>query len=636
MDIQKKEGTFRRTKSGKAYVSITEKSGAENIPVMVTYADDVYDGDTVVVFSQTSSQKGEREDQKKLGKIQKVIKKATTSVTGEVFLAGKKAFLSPDSYIPFRIPIKAEKDSVKCHDGDKIQALLTKYKAVSAMRAVPVKNFGSAKSFEANFSAAIFGTRLFESFPPQAEKQALGTSPVEAKNFTSKRMDLRSKPIFTFTDSVFGGSGCGFSVDKTDGGYRLSVHVADVPEYLPAFSPLDAEAAKRGRQVLGHREGSPLFPPGFVNSVCSFGESREFLAVSTFIDYDEAGNAIHIDFAETVISPVLAAAAADVDALISGADSSALMPLRQKYSAIGEQIGILYELAGILRAKRIEKGGVDFEICERMYILSQTGTVRSSSLECKNDSSLMVSEILISVGKSAAEKLFYAGHPCVYASLAEKLYDDITGYPELMPLLKEEDLSLPGHTQKAMSVSRGTSFEKFYFEKVTLECDTPSLSVSPSPHYVFAAERHIEYFRPAQKYSNLINLRGIKAFVNDMPFDLSKFVPALSAEEKAGEVQAVLVKLYSLGCLASQIGFEHEGVAAESSDGVKILLDCGVVCSLDAHSNYIAGDLEIGSKIKVIVTEVDLSRGKAAVKPVPPRENINISTSEEEKPKGGE
>lgn len=614
MEIFKTEGVFRRTKSGHGYVETVRDGILENVPVAVSYNSDVYDGDTVLL-SVSSSQPSKREDKRhNIGKIIKVINRGQTTVTGECSIFSNKLYLIPDSYIPFRIPVKQGKDILKCREGDKIEAEIGKYKAVSAMRAIPVKIFGKANTYDANFKAAISNTKHFSKFSQDAEKQAASTKPVEAKNFVSKRTDLRSKPIFTFTDSVFEGSGIGFSVSRDDGGWKVGIHVADVAEYLPADSELDREAAARGRLILGSRDGSAMLPKTFVNSVCSFNEKREFLSVTVFLDYDEMGNVTNTEFCESVISPILDASAADVDELISGGDSSALIPLRKKYSAAADQISLMYELAAVLRAKRIQRGGVDFDICEKVFGFDSSHKIKSMALKFKSDSALMVNEIFISAGQAVAEKLFYSGVGCVYEGVAEKKYDVFTGSPEDRFYLEENQYFDDSYTKKEAIVSRGTIFEKFCFEAISSQCDAPELSFAPVNHYIYAADKYAEFFFPAEKYSNLTNLRAIKAYINERNFDATKAEQGILNEEKAGYTAQTLQRIMTIGFLKeNRDKLFDASVAKISADGVKILLDCGAIGVINPEN--VGSPLSPGDKLKVKLKEADYVTNKAVFTP---------------------
>jgi ribonuclease R len=627
MEAQKLEGVFHRTKSGCGYVTVkSEESDSanakeENIPVVVSYNADVYEGDTAL-FTVQEAANGKRESDEgidrtvKKAKLQKVIKRAQTSVIGEYRISEKKPYIIPDSYIPFRIPVKLTGSVIKCENGDKVEAEISRYKAVSAMRAIPVKSFGRADAYGANIKAAIYGTALFGKFSPAAEKQASAIKPVEARNYISKRVDLRSKAIFTFTDSVFGSSGCGFSVSKEEDGWKLGIHVADVAEYLKEGTELDSEAAARGKQILGSRDGSPMLPHGFINSICSFNEKREFLAVSLFVDFDEAGNATNVEFCESVIAPVLTASAADVDALISDGDSSALMPLRKKYSSIDGQIETLYELAAVLRAKRIADGGVDFDACEREFGIDADKRIRKMSLEYKNDSVLMVYEVFISAGKAAAEKLFYSGASCVYTGISEKTYDSVTGFPEDRYFMEENEYFKDGYTVREAAVSRGTVFEKHCFERITLECDSAKLSVTPIKHYIYGTDKYIEFFRPSEKYSDLVNLRAIKAYINEEAFDIRKYSEGLENEVKAGIIQLNLIKIMTIGYLNDnrEADRKYEGSVIKSSqEGARILLDNGTSGIIIAED--IINILAVGERVTVRVKETDYATGRITFKP---------------------
>src|SRR6202035_4815952 len=104
------------------------------------------------------------------------------------------------------------------------------------------------------------------------------------------REDFRELPIVTidgetardFDDAVY-------VERKSDGGWHLQVHIADVSHYVRTETPLDHEARLRGTSVYFPDRAVPMLPESLSNGMCSLKPREERLVMSALMEFDAAG-----------------------------------------------------------------------------------------------------------------------------------------------------------------------------------------------------------------------------------------------------------------------------------------------------------------------------------------------------------
>lgn len=129
-------------------------------------------------------------------RVTRVLSRAQDFVCGSYSVSGGKGYVLPDSYVTHRVPVST-KATVLCREGDKIYAQICKYKALAAMKVLPVENLGSSESLRACVVATLRGTPFGEPFSAEAcaeakEAQSRRISP-------AGRTDLRGKTLFTIS-----------------------------------------------------------------------------------------------------------------------------------------------------------------------------------------------------------------------------------------------------------------------------------------------------------------------------------------------------------------------------------------------------------------------------------------------------
>src|SRR6202140_331641 len=144
------------------------------------------------------------------------------------------------------------------------------------------------------------------------------------------REDFRHLPIVTidgetardFDDAVY-------VEHRSDGGWHLQVHIADVAHYVRTGSALDREARLRGTSVYFPDRAFPMLPEALSNGMCSLKPHEDLMVMSALLDLDAAGEVTHAEFTPGVIRSAERMTYTDVNRVLEG-ESAAL----ERYAAL--------------------------------------------------------------------------------------------------------------------------------------------------------------------------------------------------------------------------------------------------------------------------------------------------------------
>ena len=124
-------------------------------------------------------------------------------------------------------------------------------------------------------------------FSKNATEQAAVASKIKISSYLSRRLDLRGKTILAFGSSEGEKpSQAAISVYKTENGWQLGIHVADVAEYVCEGSPLDIEARARHASLRNEYSESDMLPEGLAYGICSLRAGADRLALSVLLDIE--------------------------------------------------------------------------------------------------------------------------------------------------------------------------------------------------------------------------------------------------------------------------------------------------------------------------------------------------------------
>ena len=246
--------------------------------------------------------------------------------------------------------------------------------------------------------------KLPKAFPPEVLREAAEVSKPSNLPRPSKRLDLRSKFIFTCDPVTARDYDDALSLETDRKGNRiLGVHIADVSHYVRPGTALDREAYKRSTSVYLCDRVVPMLPEELCNGVCSLVPNEDRLAFSVFMTFDRNGEMVKREFAKSIIRSKARFTYEQVMAVISR-DSSGSRNSRESRIILA-----INALAQQLRAKRFAAGALDLEVPEAEVILDRNGEMTGIVTRPYDESHQMIEECMVAANEAVAKELWTRG-----------------------------------------------------------------------------------------------------------------------------------------------------------------------------------------------------------------------------------
>jgi ribonuclease R len=242
------------------------------------------------------------------------------------------------------------------------------------------------------FSAAVLQEAARRAVPlTEAERQG--------------REDFRDLPIVTidgetardFDDAVY-------VERRSDGGWHLQVHIADVSHYVRTESPLDQEARVRGTSVYFPDRAVPMLPESLSNGMCSLKPQEERLVMSALMEFDPAGNMRSARMTPGIIRSFERMTYTNVNKVIERDPEMAA-----RYAPFVKHFDNMKELALLLNKRRNEHGSIDFDLPEQVIEFDDQQRMVSIGRSVRNIAHRLIEEFMLAANRAVASYLLQRG-----------------------------------------------------------------------------------------------------------------------------------------------------------------------------------------------------------------------------------
>ena len=421
------------------------------------------------------------------------------------------------------------------------------------------------------------------------------------------REDLTGECIFTIDSASTKDIDDAISVSRTEDGYALSVHIADVSHFVKPASFVNQAAYNRGTSIYFGDSVIPMLPKALSNGACSLNEGEERLAFTCSMQLDKDGTVKNYRFFKSVIKSRLKGVYSEINDIIfediikpnykdkynldapKAEHSKVTAEIREKYSEVYESIMVAMELYNKLNKKRIQRGAMDIESDEAYIIFDEHKRVVDIKKRERGESEKMIEEFMLLANGCSANLARKMDLPFVYRvheePEAEKMYtfrDNLRKFG--LKLEKKQGESLQMAFSRLLDKTRGTNLQQFVHSGALRAQSKAKYLELPQGHFGLSLDDYAHFTSPIRRYPDLAIHRILTDVVNGVPKDkikkkYEKFAKSAAKQSSDTELSAMQLErdatdIYVAEYMSRHIGEEFTGtVSSVMSFGVYVELD---------------------------------------------------------------
>lgn len=598
-------------------------------------------GDTVLV----EISKNPRIEASQEGEVVSVLKE-NNRFTGTVEKIDGKLFLIPDACPA--VPIYIKKSAIGgATPGEKVAVeILDRGMNQKDHRSGVSVRFGSADLAKNCAKSILYSEGITKQFPAKVKTQAkeIPVTQLDEKELETRK-DYRDEIIFTIDAASTKDIDDAISIQRTEQGYKLGVHIADVSYYVKQGTSLDEEALRRATSVYYADEVVPMLPRQLSNGICSLNEGVDRFAFSCMMELDAQANVVDYSFVKSVICSKVKGVYSELNDLLAQKAEESVV---QKYTEIAPALPVLQEVYQKLAQKRETRGALEIESGEAKLLIDDAGICVGIEKRERGETECMIEEFMLLANSCAANLARKMELPFVYRVHSAP---DPARIDALKTTLQaagvmckfEKDTPTTKEFAQLLQTTKGTNLERPVHTNVLRSMAKAVYAPQPEGHFGLALEDYAHFTSPIRRYPDLAIHRILTDVCAKVPAEKIKkkyesFAAEASAQSSARELSAMRAErdieaCYKAEFMRDKVGQEFEGVVSSvTSFGLYVELADTVeglvrVQTLSEHGltltqgvslrDPVAGKVwRLGDAMRVRLTAVEVSTGNLDFEPV--------------------
>ncbi|MCX7020469.1 MAG: VacB/RNase II family 3'-5' exoribonuclease [Candidatus Sumerlaeota bacterium] len=505
-------GVIRISSKGFGFVIPEEDciQGDEQCPIFVPRKRmaDAMHGDRVVVRLLFQTAKNPE------GEIAEVLERGTRDIVGVFYHTRFGGQVIPrDDRFTRSITTPRPDAALNLSNGDYVAAEIMEWTpAELPLKGRVIQALGDPSTPGIDITMIIRDAGAEQVFPPEAVAEADMVADEIPVSELARRVDYRGTMTFTMDGASAMDFDDALSISfEADDMWRLGVHIADVAHYVSEGGSLDQEAFRRGTSIYPVDRVVPMLPERLSNGVCSLKPGGDRLALSCIMTIDGRGGVRDYSIRESVIRSSYRLIYEDVQALMEGVASPAII---RAAGSVRPQLELLYGLRRALTSMRMKRGALDLDMSETEVVLDEQGVARGLVRRPRLESHRVVEECMLIANEVVASHLFNLRIPGIFRVHKEP---DIDRLRRLQPVIAHLGARFPAKHDitaaalQAVLDSTTRLDNGFIVRRLILQSLTRAHYADENlGHYGLGSSCYTHFTSPIRRYPDLLVHRLLK------------------------------------------------------------------------------------------------------------------------------
>ena len=533
------------------------------------------------------------------GKVLRVLNRDLNNLIGEVYYIKDKPYVKLEDKkknIEIKLDEKASKGVVA---GTKV--IVTVLKEMSRNKYMGKINtiIGHKDDPGVDIKLIAYKHNIYEEFSSKALEQTDNIpTEVNDKDLIG-RTDLTDKMIFTIDGDDTKDIDDAISYEYKDGLHILGVHIADVSYYVTENSYLDKDALERGTSSYLADSVIPMLPHKLSNGICSLNEGVVRLTQSCVMKIDDTGKVIDYDIFPSYIKSRKKMTYKKVNDIII---RNIIDP---EYKEFADTLIQMNNLAHILRANKVRRGYIDFDLDEAKIIVDEDKNVVGIEKRIREDGERLIEDFMIAANETVATHIYNMDLPFIYRVHDVPNQDKVTRFLNMVSLLgykvngKIKDLT-PISMQKLLDQLKDVPQYKILSSMLLRSMRKAVYQKENIGHFGLGSKCYTHFTSPIRRYPDLEVHRLLRTYLYNHKLDNETidyyqanldYIATQSSEREQASVEAEreVMDMKMAEYMENHIGEIYDGViSGVESFGFFVELD-NLVEGL-VHINSLKGD----------------------------------------------
>lgn len=445
------------------------------------------------------------------GEIIRILERYNTIVVGTLDKGKKYGFVLPDdNRINHDIFVNKEDFSGAVHQ-EKVVVEITQWpQGRHSPEGRIIQRLGSKDKPGTDILSIIYKHRLPLDFPQEILAEAETVPEHIVPGDLQGRVDFRDQAIVTIDGADARDLDDAVNVVKTETGYRLGVHIADVSHYVGPGTSLDKEASDRATSVYLVDRVIPMLPERLSNGICSLNPRQDRLTVSLVMDINSAGKVTDYQMSKGIIRTKERMTYDAVYRILRENDSD----LMERYRDLLDQFRLMEELAELLTRQRTKRGAIDFDFTETKVELDSQGKPVAITPRPRTIAERIIEEFMLIANETVAEHFARMEKPFIYRNHEKPAADKIRELNEFIHnfgyhIKGGKDDVHPKAVQQMLSKASGERYHRLISTVTLRSMRQAKYSDRNMGHFGLAAEYYTHFTSPIRRYPDLLVHRFI-------------------------------------------------------------------------------------------------------------------------------